>query len=337
MAKANRVIRENNSVKKDKANRVIERINAKRRAHAQKVAAKLGRVRVIDIVERIEVCTVPFYNHNGHVTTLYKLKMKLYPKEKYPPQSGLTVDECEETLKTVFVIAMDHAIEKHLDLLHRINEIRAVKVNDTDGYLSDGVEESESRPADGEGTGMSDNDDENDNDDDMGADAEKRKLQEKDDIEYEDDADKEEGMDSELEEDTKVESEDDAAESGEDSREAEEGHNILKSEMASVDDVSYSDKKERKSKDKHKNAKLKEKSDEQKKEEEEAQKIMKKLKRTIEIYVTDSNCEIHYVLQNEPHILLSQVTFSGQPCTISCQCCHLNKARPFHPYILHKH
>ncbi|GJN38816.1 hypothetical protein PR202_gb27892 [Eleusine coracana subsp. coracana] len=181
VAKARQVIREQNSEKGDKekvgkANRVIEKINARRRSLAQDVAAKLGRVCVIDIVERIEVCTVPFYNDNGHVSTLYKLKMKLYPKEKYPSQSGLTVEECEKTLR-VFVIAMDHAIEKHLDLLHKINEIRAVKVNDTDGSLSDGVEESESRPADGEGSGMSDA--ENDNSDDMGADAEEKTARER--------------------------------------------------------------------------------------------------------------------------------------------------------------
>ncbi|GJM97984.1 hypothetical protein PR202_ga14955 [Eleusine coracana subsp. coracana] len=299
VAKARRVIREQNSEKGDKekvgkANRVIEKINARRRSLAQDVAAKLGRVCVIDIVERIEVCTVPFYNDNGHVSTLYKLKMKLYPKEKYPSQSGLTVKECEKTLR-VFVIAMDHAIEKHLDLLHKINEIRAVKVNDTDGSLSDGVEESESRPADGEGSGMSDA--ENDNSDDMGADAEKRKLQEKDDIEYEDDADREEGMDSESEEDTeaKLESDDEAAESGERSDEAEDGHNILKSEVASV------------AKNKHDGAKLQEEESDEQKQKKEDLKLLKKLKRTVEFDVKSSMCEINYALHDEPHILLAQI------------------------------
>jgi hypothetical protein len=190
VAKAKRVIEEKDPQKEGKANQVIETINAKRRALAQKVSAKLGRVRVVDIVERIDVCTVPFYNNNGHVSTLYKLWLKLYPESKYPAQSGLTGKECKATLETVFVEAMEHAIEKHLDLLHKINEIRAVKANETDDTLLDGVEESENRLADGEGTGMSDDDD--DNADDTGADAEKRKLQEKDEIEYDDDLEKRE-------------------------------------------------------------------------------------------------------------------------------------------------
>uniref|UniRef100_A0A0A9CSU0 NRPA1 n=1 Tax=Arundo donax TaxID=35708 RepID=A0A0A9CSU0_ARUDO len=213
---------------------------------AERVAAKLRRVCVADVVERIEVCRVPFYNNNGHVSTLYKLLMKLYPRERYPPHSDLTVDECQTTLRTVFVDAMEHAIGKHLDLLYKMNQIRAVKVKDTDDSLSDGVNESESRPADGEDTGLSD--DENDNDDDLGTDAEKRKRQEKDEMEYDDDTESEEGMDSESEEETKVkpQSKDDPVESCEDPQEAEEGHKISKSEMASVGDVSYSARKGKK-------------------------------------------------------------------------------------------
>jgi DNA-directed RNA polymerase I subunit RPA1 len=297
VAKAKRVIEENDPQKEGKANRVIEKINAKRRALAQKVSAKLGRVRVVDIVERIDVCTVPFYNNNGHVSTLYKLQMKLYPESKYPAQSGLTGKECKLTLETVFVEAMEHAIEKHLDLLHKINEIRAVKANETDDTLSDGVEESENRPADGEGTGMSDDDDDNDNADDMGADAEKRKLQEKDEIEYDDDVEKEEGMDSESEEDTKVklQSQDDGAESGEDSQEAEEGRDILKSEIASVDD-------------KQEGAKLQEEKPDEQKQDKKAQRRRKKLKRTFRVDVTELECVIEYTFYDEPHILLAQVT-----------------------------
>jgi len=147
------------------------------REDAERVAAKFRRVCVAHIVEKIEVCTVPFYNSNGHVSTLYKLQMKLCPQDQYP-LADLTVDECQTTLRTVFVYAMENAINKHLHLLRKINKIRAVKVEDTEGSLSDG-EESESGHADGEDTGMSDGDDENDNEDDLGTDAEKRKRQER--------------------------------------------------------------------------------------------------------------------------------------------------------------
>ncbi|TVU08159.1 hypothetical protein EJB05_41549 [Eragrostis curvula] len=307
-------VREKNPEQEDEAKRVIkgyEEQFALAEKAAAPLAATLGRVRVVDVIERIEVCTVPFYNSNGHVTTLYKLRMKLYPEGHFL-QWDLKVDKCLDILGTTFAEALDHAIEKHLDLLHKVNEIRAVKVNDTDGSLSDGGEESESRPADAEGTGMSDDDDdENDNEDDLGADAEKRKRQEKDDIEYDDDDDETgEGMDSESEEEDKVklQGEDDPAESGEDSEEAEEGHTISKSEMASVDEAPYSAKKERKSKYKNGIAKLEEEKVDEQKHDKKTQKRRKKLKHTFKTYRTEEGCfEIQYVFHDEPHILLAQI------------------------------
>lgn len=277
------------------------------RDDAKMVVAKLRRVRVSDIVEKIEVCTVPFYNWNGHVSTLYKLQMKLYPQD--PPESGLTLDECQATLRTVFVDAMEHAIQKHLDLLHKINEIRAVKVKDTEGSLSDGGEVSESRHADGGDTGTSDDDDDdqNDIDDDLGTDAEKMKRQEKDEMEYDDDTENEEGMGSESEE-----SDGDPAESGDDSQEADKEQKISKPETASVDDLSYTAKNGKNSKDNHGTAKLEEKNgnegrlDDQKQD--EITKRRKKLQRTIHVESNGLDFEIHYAFHDEPHILLAQVT-----------------------------
>jgi DNA-directed RNA polymerase I subunit RPA1 len=286
------------------------------RDDANQVAAKLRRVRVADIVEKIEVCTVPFYNSNGHVSTLYKLQLKLYPQEHYP-QSDLTIDECQATLRTVFVDAMEQAIEKHLDLLHKINEIRAVKVNDAEGSLSDGGEESESKHADGEDTGMSDGDDEKENDDDLGTDAEKRKRQEKDEMEYDDDTENEEGTDSEPEEENrrKHQCQEDPAESGDDLQEADEEHITSKSEMTSVENRSYSAKKGKNSNDRPKTAKLEEKTRTEGKSDEREHvsvihKRKKKLKRTVHVESKDLDFEIDYAFQDEPHILLAQVTTS---------------------------
>ncbi|CAN6207284.1 unnamed protein product [Urochloa humidicola] len=287
-------------------------LEGKTRADAERVAAKFSKVCVAHIVEKIEVCTVPFYNSNGHVSTLYKLHMKLYPQELYP-LSDLTVDECQETLRTVFVDAMEHAIEKHLDLLHKINEIRAVKVQDTEGSLSNGGEESEMRHADGEDTGMSDGDDEND-DDDLGTDAEKRKRQEKDEMEYDDDTENEEGVNSESEEEAKIkrQSQKDTAESDDDLQETEEENKTSKSAMTSADDVSYSSKKGANSKDRHKASKVQEKiqiegkSDEHK-QDQVTHKRRKKQKRTVHVDCKDLDFEIHYAFHDEPHILLAQI------------------------------
>ncbi|KAJ1259889.1 hypothetical protein BS78_10G190500 [Paspalum vaginatum] len=283
------------------------------RENAELLAAKFTRVRVVDIVEKIEVCTVPFYNSNGHVSTLYKLQMTLYPQELYPPHSDLTVDECQATMRTVFVDAMEHAIEKHVSLLHKINEIRAAKVKDIDGSLSDGGEESESRHADGEDIGVSDGDDENEHDDDLGADAEKRKRQEKDEMEYDDDTENEEEMGSESDEETEVkrQREGDPAESGDDSQEADEGLKTSKSEMTARDDVSYSAKKVKNMKDKHKTTKVQEKNQTEgrsyeQKQDQITQKHRKKLQRTVHVESNDLNFEIHYAFHDEPHILLAQ-------------------------------
>ncbi|CAL5053727.1 unnamed protein product [Urochloa decumbens] len=301
---------------------------------AERVAAKLRRVRVVDIVEKIEVCTVPFYNNNGHVSTLYKLQMKLYAQEHYPPQSDLTIDECQETLRTVFVDAMEHAIEKHLELLHKINEIRAVKVNDAEGSLIDGGEESESRHGDGEETGMSDGDDENDNDDDLGADAEKRKRQEKDEMEYDDDTDNEEGMDSESEEETKFkhQSEEGPAESGDDLQDADEEYKASKSEMTSVDDASCSAKKGKKSKDKHETANFHVKTQtggksDERKQDQMTHKRRKKLKRTVHVEYKDLDFEIHYAFLDEPHILLAQIAQKTARTIFVRSCNNIDKCK----------
>ncbi|KAL5201461.1 hypothetical protein ABZP36_035815 [Zizania latifolia] len=135
----------------------------------------------------------------------------------YPPHSELTIDECQETLRTVFINAMDLAISKHVDLLQKINDIHAVKSKDMESQLFDRVEDSESWRTNEENNSMSDGDADGENEDDLGADAEKRKHQEIDEIEYDDD---DADMDSDSEEDTK----DYRAKLGEVLEESEEGH-----------------------------------------------------------------------------------------------------------------
>uniref|UniRef100_A0A0D9WS33 DNA-directed RNA polymerase subunit n=1 Tax=Leersia perrieri TaxID=77586 RepID=A0A0D9WS33_9ORYZ len=261
---------------------------------AEQIVAKLRRVRVADVLERIEVCTIPFHNNNGRVSTLYKLQMKLYPKNLYPEKSELTVNECQETLRTVFIDAMDLAISKHLDLLHKINDIQAVKSDNMESQLSDGGKESENGPTD-EDNDVSDCE----NEDDLGADAEKWKQQERDEMEYDDDAEKEEGLDidSESEEDTKCKpkSEYDRAEFGEELEESEEGH------------VIDSSTKGKTSKARQETARL---QDEMKEAEDEkaqvAIKLKKNIKWTIHYESNGLNFEVHYALQEQPHILLAQ-------------------------------
>ncbi|CAM0876906.1 unnamed protein product [Alopecurus aequalis] len=275
------------------------------KAGAELMAAKLMGVRLTDIVERIEVCTVPFHNSNGHVSSLYKLQLQLFSPEVWEecfesPQSELTVDQCQTALATVFVDAMEYAIEKHLNLLHKVSGIQETRVHDTESSIPEGPEVPEGRPIDGEESGASDGD--NENEDDLGADAEKSKRQENDELEYDDDTGKADGRDSDTEEETKYEldNEDDPAESGGESEVNDEGH------------VSDSGNKSGKLKGRPAAGKLKKEINEtvenlEQKQAQITQKRSKKLKRSVHIEGKNLNFEVHYVLHNEPHILLSQI------------------------------
>jgi DNA-directed RNA polymerase I subunit RPA1 len=264
-----------------------------------------------DIVEGMEVCTIPFHNSNGHISSLYKLQLKLFSPECYPPESELTVDECQTALRTVFVDAMEYAIEKHVNFLHKVSGIQETRVKDTETSPSDGPEESESRPIDGEESGASDGDD--GNDDDLGADAEKRKRQENDEMEYDDDIGEEDGMNSDPEEETKYEldNEDGPAESGEESEENDEGHlSDSSNKTAKLEGRLAAGKLKKGKKETVENL-------EEQKHEQITQKRSKKLKLTVHVESTDLKFEVHYILHKEPHILLSQVPHRKQN-TIFC-------------------
>ncbi|KAE8779218.1 DNA-directed RNA polymerase I subunit rpa1 [Hordeum vulgare] len=271
------------------------------RDEAKRLETKLRGVRLADIVEAIEVCTIPFHNSNGHISSLYKLQLKLFSPECYPPESELTVDECQTALRTVFVDAMEYAIEKHVNFLHKVSGIQETRVKDTESSQSEGPEESESRPIDGEESGGSDGDDENN--DDLGADAEKRKRQENDEMEYDDDIGEEDGMNSDPEEETKYEldNNDDAVESG------------AESEGNSEEHVSDSGNKTGKLEGRLAAGKLKKDKNEtvenleEQKQAQITQKRSKKLKLTVHVESADLKFEVHYILHKEPHILLSQI------------------------------
>lgn len=266
---------------------------------AERLAAKLRGVRLADVVAGTEVCTVHFHNSNGHVSNLYKLQLKLHSPEDYPDQSELTADECQTALRTVFIDAMEYAIEKHLNLLHKVSGIQETRVQDTDSSLPEGPEEPESRSIDREELVASDGDDENE--DDMGADAEKWKQQQNDELEY-DDSGNTDVMDSDPEEETKYkpDNEDDPAESGGESEVEDEGH------------MSDSGNKSGKLEDGPAAGKLKKEKSEtvenlEQKQEQTTQKRSKKVKRAVHVESTDLKFEVHYLLHKEPTILLAQI------------------------------
>ncbi|RZR82032.1 hypothetical protein BHM03_00008372 [Ensete ventricosum] len=158
---------------------------------AERLAAKLRRVSVADVVERMEVCTVPFSIHGNQISTIYKLKMTLYPSELYPSFSELTLEDCREVLETTFVEAMEDAIAKHVDTIFKISDIKVVSGKEENDF-EEGVDEDESRNKSNTVEENADGGDEDDESgDDQGTYSKKRKQQANDEVEYDDGIEKE--------------------------------------------------------------------------------------------------------------------------------------------------
>ncbi|KAJ4758036.1 DNA-directed RNA polymerase subunit [Rhynchospora pubera] len=273
------------------------------REEAERVAAKLRRICVADVVERMEVCTIPFFVKDKRVFTVYKLKMQLFPPELYPPQSDLTPDECLSVISDVFVEAMEDAIQKHLSLLNRIRNINE----------AEGGKDIEDRGADSEaeeeGTnGKSGEDgemDDGDVSDGEGADAEKRRRQGRDEMEYEDDleikapekreeivGDYEDGTDNEV-------------------GEVEEDYTMETVETEAEEEV-VEDNEEKETREVKKNDKKDKKKKQDRKENDEKmvkeKKKTKKKKRRIHMESNGLDFEVHFRFgQDDPHVLLSEI------------------------------
>ncbi|KAK9170052.1 hypothetical protein Syun_002192 [Stephania yunnanensis] len=174
----------------------------KTRDDADCLAAKFMKVSVADVVENMEVCVVPFSVYRKKACTLYKLKMKLYSPELYPRFSDISLKDCQKTLEHVFVDELERAIKTHLTMLSKISGIKnfVQKNASGDDEESDGDLDSKHEQT-GQENGKGDdgdNDDDDDDDDgeaeDLGADAQKRKSQARDEMEYEDSIENEASM-----------------------------------------------------------------------------------------------------------------------------------------------
>ncbi|GAB2269507.1 hypothetical protein Dimus_004424 [Dionaea muscipula] len=157
---------------------------SKSRDDAEHLAAKLKRISVADLIEKMEVSVVPFaVDENYEISTIYKLHIKLYEPELYPPHTNVSMQDCEETLKGIYPKKLELAIQNHMLLLSKIRGI-ADFVGDLEPKSSKG-DDDEGEPKESRND---DNDDNDDNGDagDLGTDVLKTKLQSTDEMEYED-------------------------------------------------------------------------------------------------------------------------------------------------------
>ncbi|XP_027363970.1 DNA-directed RNA polymerase I subunit 1 isoform X1 [Abrus precatorius] len=251
------------------------------------LADKLKKITVADIIESMKVSVVPVTIRGGQICSIYKLVMKLYKPKHYPKYTDITLEDWEETLRVVFVRALEDAIENHMTLLSKISGIKNFKTDpQSNSNSSEDVHNNES-----ESQKKSQNNDDDDDDggvedteghDDLGSDAQKRKQQGTDEVDYED-GPEEETHDGELSEDF---------EEGD-----EDGSDIDVNE-----DDNNSKGHEKPSKGKSIDGK-----DNLKSQKKKSKLTTKKYDRAVFVKAKGMHFEIHFKLTGEPHILLAQI------------------------------
>ncbi|XP_010427648.1 PREDICTED: DNA-directed RNA polymerase I subunit 1-like [Camelina sativa] len=186
-------------------------LKGKTKEDASHITDKLRKITVADIIKSMELSVVPYTVHKNEVCSIHKLKINLYKPEHYPKHTDITEEDWEETMTAVFLRKLEDAIEIHMKMLNRIRGIRNFVEdtspsagNETDNDDSVSGKQTEDDDDDGEGTEV----------DDLGSDAQKRKKQAIDEMDYEENSDNETNEPSSISgvEDPEMDSEDEDAE-----------------------------------------------------------------------------------------------------------------------------
>lgn len=249
------------------------------RDDAEQLAAKLKRIKIADLIEKMEVSVVPFAIKKHEICSIYKLKIKLYDPELYPPHTDITLEDCHNTLIHDYMREMEAALKSHLLLLSRICGIKS----DSQPKDSDEMDEAgfgSKSQTEGDDDGGDDDDEDDEEGGDQSSKTRKRKEQTTDEVDYEGDSE------DEVEEGNHVSERENEVELGEDKDEDEDEDEDGKE---SLEQPSGPDSQEQKEKPETRQRKT---SDDDK-----------------AIYV---NCdelyfEVHFKLSGESHILMAQV------------------------------
>lgn len=279
------------------------------RDDAERLASKLKKICVADVVESMKVSVVPYFVRNQQVCTIYKLKMKLYPPELYPPYSDITLEDCVGTLEVPFMRELEDSIQSHLLTLSKINTIKIITDKMEQVSIKDQDDDEDGSKSKQAGKEDDDGDDNGDDDglaEDLGVDALRRKRQAADEMDYED------GLENEMpvvEDEHGGEEHSVGFESEIDQAEPDDGC-TLGGENEIIDDQSQvfdaedetprsSSRLASKSKSSGGN------STEWKKP--KAHLIKKKTDKAILVAAKGLNFEVHFSFKKEPHILLAEV------------------------------
>ncbi|KAM5558921.1 DNA-directed RNA polymerase I subunit 1 [Rosa sericea] len=264
---------------------------------AKSLADRLKRITVADILESMKVTITPFTDQYHQTCRTYELEMTLFIPEYLSKFS----EDWEELLEVKFVRALEDAIQNHLVLLSKISGIRDIKAdslpkasNETDEDVSYNISQHEGEDDD---DGGADDSEHGEGAEDFGLDAQKRKRQGTDEMEYEDDCEDEvneghhsDGFESEID---KVESDIESDKDGV-TRMSDANDEIPESPSAGDTSKPQSKGKKTKSRDK-----IKKKT--------RAKLVRKEYDRATFVSVKGFHFEIHFKFNNEPHILLDQI------------------------------
>lgn len=219
----------------------------------------------------MKVSVVPVAVDNGQICSLYKLEMKLYKPKHYPKYADILIEDWEKTLKKDFLRAMEDAIEQHVKLLSKIS---GIKSDSSQSLKEDGFKfKNACDDGDGDNDGGSGGEDVEEVED-LGTDAQKRKRQGRDEIDYEDGAGEETHEGEQLEETI-----------GEDGNQDESDVEVNENDTTRVSESKHSKSIDEKPKRKSKQVP----------------------KRATFVEAKGMHFEVHFKFIKDPYILLAQV------------------------------
>lgn len=259
---------------------------SKEYAIAKSLAAKLKKVTIADLIESLDVSVVPFFVKDHQVSSIYKLKMKLYESKVHPPDNKISLKHCEKILTSTYLRELEDAIQNHFVLLSRISGIKNFMIDSQPKSLNDTDEEVAGSRA-GVGGKTDDDDDDDDIDeegaDDLGLDTQKRKQQTSDEREYEDGSEDEQ---------------DDLQPHGDSEKEIERTEDD--SEISQDDETAQYNTEDE-------TAISKPKSGDKKRKRVRGVFSKKDTDRAIYVDAKKTKFEVHFRFTNEPHIMLAQI------------------------------
>lgn len=272
------------------------------REEASCLADKLKKITVADIIKNMKVSVIPFAVYDNQTCSVYKLEMRLHIPENYPKHTDITLKDWEGTLEVVFVRELEDAIQNYLLLLSKISGIENFmpdsqsQSNSSNGTEDDDVSGNKSHREE-------ENDDDNDAEDgggaeDLGMDAQKRKQQATDEMDYGDSSSEGEPDEGVLS--ASSESEIDQVEDEiEVSNDAVIGIVNAKDVISEPSELGKPSKQKLKDKRNQLEAKQKKRA--------RGKLVKKEYDRAFFVKTKGMHFEVHFRFTNEPHILLAQV------------------------------